>query len=304
MVSVQKTLFVIAGPTAVGKTAASIRLAKHLGCDVVSADSRQLYREMHIGTAAPDKTEQDGVKHHFIASHAITENFDAGRYEKEALAVLEQLMQKQPVQVLCGGSGLYVDAVCNGFDALPQKDETVRAELQTLFENEGVVALQEKLKQLDPDFYAVVDLQNPHRLVRALEVCIVSGKPYSAQRMGQAKERPFRIVKIALEMEREVLYNRINVRVDAMMNAGLEAEVKKLLPYRTHNALQTVGYKELFAYFNNSCTYNEAVDLIKQHTRNFAKRQMTWLRRDGSYHWIEAGDHEALINYAEAQLRN
>lgn len=304
MVSVQKTLFVIAGPTAVGKTAASVLLAKHLGCDVVSADSRQLYREMHIGTAAPDATEQDGVKHHFIASHAITENFDAGRYEKEALAVLEQLMQQQPVQVLCGGSGLYVDAVCTGFDALPQKDEAVRAELQTLFENEGVSALQEKLKQLDPDFYAVVDLQNPHRLVRALEVCIVSGKPYSAQRMGQAKERPFRIVKIALEMERETLYQRINQRVDAMVNAGLEAEVKKLLPYRTHNALQTVGYKELFTYFDGNCSLAEAVELIKQHTRNFAKRQMTWLRRDGSYHWIKAGDHEALISYAEAQLRN
>lgn len=299
-----KTLFVIAGPTAVGKTAASVRLAKHLGCDVVSADSRQLFREMHIGTAAPDATEQDGVKHHFIASHAITENFDAGRYENEAIALLEKLMEQQPVQVLCGGSGLYVDAVCNGFDALPQKDETVRAELQSLFENEGVGALQEKLKQLDPDFYAVVDLQNPHRLVRALEVCIVSGKPYSAQRLNKAKDRPFRIVKIALEMERETLYARINARVDAMMQAGLENEVKQLLPYRTHNALQTVGYKELFAYFDGSCSLAEAVDAIKQHTRNFAKRQMTWLRRDTAYHWIKAGDHEALISYAEARLRN
>lgn len=287
-----------------GKTAASVVLARALGCAVVSADSRQLFKEMHIGTAAPDATEQNGVPHYFIASHSITENFDAGQYETAAIALLSELMEKQPVQVLCGGSGLYVDAVCTGFDALPQKDETVRASLQTLFETDGIVALQEKLKTLDPDFYAVVDLQNPHRLVRALEVCIVSGKPYSAQRLGKTKERPFRIVKIALDMEREQLYERINTRVDVMMQNGLLEEVKTLLPYRTHNALQTVGYKELFAHLDGTCSLEEAVALIKQHTRNFAKRQMTWLRRDAGYHWIAAGDTETLIQYAEAQLRH
>lgn len=287
-----------------GKTAASVALARALGCAVVSADSRQLFKEMHIGTAAPDAAEQNGVPHYFIASHSITENFDAGQYETAAISLLSELMEKQPVQVLCGGSGLYVDAVCTGFDALPQKDETVRASLQTLFETEGIAALQEKLKALDPDFYAVVDLQNPHRLVRALEVCIVSGKPYSAQRLGKTKERPFRIVKIALDMEREQLYERINTRVDVMMQNGLLEEVKTLLPYRTHNALQTVGYKELFAHLDGSCSLEEAVALIKQHTRNFAKRQMTWLRRDAGYHWIAAGDTETLIQYAEAQLRH
>lgn len=280
----------ITGPTAVGKTAASIRVARLLGCSVVSADSRQLFREMPVGTAAPTAAEMEGVPHEFIASHSVSEAYDAGRYETDALAVLEKLFAQQNVQVLCGGSGLYIDAVCKGFDELPARDEAVRDQLQQLYGEGGIEALQQKLQQLDPAHYATMDHQNPHRLLRALEVCIVTGQPYSQQRSGKGKERPFRVVKLGLQMDREQLYERINKRVDQMMQDGLVEEAKRLLPYRTHNALQTVGYKELFDYFDGKTDLETAVELIKQHTRNFARRQLTWFRRDKDMQWFDSVD--------------
>jgi len=295
-------LLVIAGPTASGKTAAAIRAAKAFGCSVVSADSRQLFREMPIGTAAPSTEEQDGVPHYFIASHPVQETYDAGRYETEALGLLEKLFTENPVQILCGGSGLYIDALCNGFDELPSRDENVRSELQQLYGEGGLEALQKRLQQLDPEHYAAMDIRNPHRLMRALEVCLVSGKPYSQQRSGKSKERFFRVIKVALQLDREELYERINRRVDAMMKAGLLDEVKDLLPYRSHNALQTVGYKELFDHLEGRYDLAAAVALIKQHTRNFARRQLTWLRRDKAITWFDTKQTDEMISWLQEQV--
>lgn len=295
-------LVVVLGPTASGKTAVAVELALALGCAVVSADSRQLFREIPVGTAAPSKDEQRGVPHHFIGSHSVKEPYDAGRYSREALAALETLFLQKNVQVLCGGSGMYIDAVCRGFDELPDRDEELRSSLQRIFETEGIGALQEKLRVLDPEHYAAVDRQNPHRLMRAIEVCVVSGKPYSEQRKGQAADRPFRVVKIGLELERERLYDRINRRVDEMMANGLEEEARAVYEWRDCNALQTVGYKEMFAYFEGKTGRAEAMELIRQHTRNFARRQMTWFRRDKDIHWFAPGDTVKMLALVQSML--
>lgn len=296
-------LLVLSGPTAVGKTAAAVALGKHFNTTVVSADSRQLYKEIPVGTAAPSTEEQQGVPHAFIGSHSITDEVDAGRYEREALTLLEKLFAEKNIVVLCGGSGLYIDAVCNGFDSLPRADAALRKELMDLFENEGISALQERLRLLDPEYYNTVDLKNPHRLVRALEVCLLTGRPYSSMRSGEKKERPFRVLKIALEMDREQLYDRINRRVLEMFAHGLEEEARRMLPLRSLNALQTVGYKELFDYFDGKMDFDAAVALIQQHTRNFARRQLTWLRRDAAYHWLPYDAVPEIIALAEKTLQ-
>ncbi|MHB8208468.1 tRNA (adenosine(37)-N6)-dimethylallyltransferase MiaA [Mucilaginibacter sp.] len=285
-----KTLIVIAGPTAVGKTAIAIQVAKHYNTVVVSADSRQFYREMSIGTAKPDVDELAAVKHYFINSHSIQENFSVGDFEKQALALLDELFATHNVVVMAGGSGLYIKAVCEGFDNLPVADPGIRDRLNQNFAKLGIGHLQERLKEIDPDYYEQVDIQNPQRLIRALEVFETTGKPISYYRKSTVNKRPFNIVKIGLNLPRDILYRHINYRVDKMVDLGLIDEVKSLMPHRGLNALNTVGYSELFDHFDGNTDLKFALDLIKQNTRHFAKRQLTWFRKDKDMHWLEADD--------------
>ncbi|QNE39810.1 tRNA (adenosine(37)-N6)-dimethylallyltransferase MiaA [Hymenobacter sp. NBH84] len=285
------TLLVIAGPTAVGKTALCVALAQQLGTEIVSADSRQFFREMSIGTAKPTPAEMQGVPHHFINSHSITESYNAGRYEVDCLALLDQLFQRHRVVILTGGSGLYLQAVTDGFDALPTIDPTVRVGIQQELAAHGLPALVAELARLDPVAHARIDPQNPQRVVRALEVTRGTGQPFSSFHGQQTKvARPFDVVKIALSREREELYQRIDQRVDEMLAAGLLAEVESVLPYRQHNALQTVGYQEIFGYLDGAYDWAEAVRLLKRNTRHYAKRQLTWLRRDAQYQWLHPAE--------------
>lgn len=303
----KKTLVVILGPTAVGKTSIAIQLAKHFNSEIISADSRQFFKEMTIGTAKPSESELQQVKHHFISSHSVQDNFNVGEYEEQAIELINKLFEKKDILFLVGGSGLYIDAVCNGFDSLPKADEKTRKQLQDKLANEGLIALQNLLKELDEEYYHHVDLSNPHRVMRACEVCLASGKKYSELRKGEKKQRPFSIVKIGINTDREALYKRINKRVDEMMQQGLEEEVKQLIPFKNLNALQTVGYKELFDYFDNKMTLQEAIEKIKQNTRNFAKRQLTWFRRDEKINWFEPNQEKEIaivIANAVKQSRN
>jgi tRNA dimethylallyltransferase len=280
-------LLVLTGPTATGKTGLAVQLAKRLETEIVSADSRQFFREMSIGTAKPDIAELEQAPHHFINNISIHDKYDAGKFEEQALACLDTLFAKHPVVILCGGSGMYIDAVCVGFDPLPDTGEEHRRSLNALFETKGIAALQELLGKHDPEHYKMVDLQNPQRLIRALEICLATGKPYSGFRSGKKKTRPFQIVKVGLNMHRDALYKRIDARVDLMMEKGLLKEVSSLQTFRELNALQTVGYRELFGYLDGQYGLLEAIELIKQNTRRFAKRQMTWFRKDEHIHWID-----------------
>jgi tRNA dimethylallyltransferase len=284
----QPTLVVVAGPTAVGKTALCVQLAQHFQTEVVSADSRQFFREMSIGTAKPTPAEMQDVPHHFIDSHSITEDYNAGRYEVDCLALLDTLFRQHQVVVLTGGSGLYLQAVTDGLDELPAIDPELRTQLQQELAAHGLEPLVAELAQLDPVAHGRIDRQNPQRVLRAVEVCRATGQPFSSFHTGRpATNRPFRVLKLALSREREVLYQRIDQRVDQMLDAGLLAEVESLLPYRHHNALQTVGYQEIFGYLDGLHDWPEAVRLLKRNTRRYAKRQLTWLRRDTEYQWLE-----------------
>lgn len=273
----------VAGPTAVGKTALCVQLAQRLQTDVVSADSRQLYRELTIGTAKPSPDEMGGIRHHFIASHPISDPVNAGRYERECLALLNELFWTKDVVVITGGTGLYIDAVCVGLDDMPPVDAMLRERLFTRLQREGLSALQDELRRLDPVYAQTADLHNPVRVTRALEVCLATGRPYSSFRRQQPAERPFRTVRAALERPRDELYARIDARVDAMLTAGLVEETRSLLPYRHLPPLQTVGYQEIFPYLDGEYDYAEMVSLIKQNSRRYAKRQMTWFRNQGHY---------------------
>ena len=284
-----KTLLVIVGPTAVGKTDLAIELAKYFKTEIISADSRQFYKEMSIGTAKPTAEELAAVKHYFINSHSITESFTAGDYEKQALLLIENLFKAHDIVILAGGSGLFIKAVCEGFDELPPADELLRSKLNNEFSKNGIAFLQEKLKIADPDYYELVDLNNPQRIIRALEVIESTGKPFSTFHKTLAKERPFNIIKIGLNLPRAILYTRINNRVDIMLKDGLLDEVRALLPHRGLNALNSVGYNELFDFLDEKTDLATAIDLIKQNTRRFAKRQLTWFRKDKSIKWTEAG---------------
>jgi tRNA dimethylallyltransferase len=280
-------LIVICGPTASGKTAAAIKLAEHYCTEVISADSRQFYREMRIGTARPEESELKGVPHHFLGHLSIHEEYNIARYEMDVLKCLDQIFSSREVAIMAGGSGLYIDAVCKGVDALPAPSPEMRQQLQLRLRSGGISSLQDQLKILDPEYYRVVDPKNPARLIRALEVCLASGLPYSSFRKGKAKERPFDIIKLGMELSREELYNRISHRVDRMMDAGLADEVRSLLPYRHLNALNTFGYQELFGYFDGLTELHEAVEKIKMNTRRYAKRQLTWFRRDKEIRWVK-----------------
>ena len=302
------TLIVIAGPTAVGKTSLSITLAKHFACPVISADSRQFYREMNIGTAKPTVAEMEDIMHYFINSHSITEAYNVGKFEKEAIELLDHLFETHETLILVGGSGLYIDAVCNGLDELPEANPDIRVQIGNLLKQEGIEGLQRSLKKLDPVYYNQVDLQNPQRVGRALEVCMTTGKPYSGLRLEKLKKRNFNCIKIGLTIKREALYERINLRVDQMMKDGLLNEVKKLQEYKHLNALQTVGYKELFDGLaeleankdhpeNDQLAIKKAVELIKQNTRRFAKRQLTWFRGDEQMKWFEPHEIKNILTH-------
>ncbi|MCJ8210217.1 tRNA (adenosine(37)-N6)-dimethylallyltransferase MiaA [Mucilaginibacter sp. RS28] len=301
-----KTLLVVAGPTAVGKTAAAIELARYFQTEIISADSRQFYKEMSIGTAKPSLEELAAAKHHFIGSHSITETFTVGDFEQDALKVIERLFENHNVVIMAGGSGLYVRAVCEGFDELPSAPPEVRENLNRQLQEKGITSLQEDLAKADPVYFREVDLNNPQRLIRALEVYQSTGKPFSSYRKEKKHTRPFHIVKIGLTMPREQLYDRINQRVELMMEDGLLEEVKALLPYRHLNALQTVGYTELFDYLDGKTDLHTAVELIKQHTRQFAKRQLTWFNKDKEISWTNpltdnvVALAEKLINLADS----
>ncbi|MGK6349910.1 tRNA (adenosine(37)-N6)-dimethylallyltransferase MiaA [Parapedobacter sp. DT-150] len=281
-----KTLVCVVGPTGIGKTAVAIQLAQRFHTVILSADSRQFYREMTIGTAKPSKQELAAATHYFIDSHTITDDYSAGDFERDALALLAKLFAQHDLVIMAGGSGLFVDAVCRGLDELPKPLPGVRDRLNGLYETQGLEPLQQLLKQVDPSYYEEVDIQNPQRVIRALEVYESAGMPFSRFRKKAVNTRPFDVLKIGLDTDRETLYQRINSRVDAMVEAGLLEEVKSLLPYRDKPPLQTVGYAEGFDYLDGHCTWQQAVDKIKQNTRRYAKRQLTWFRKDTKTHWL------------------
>jgi len=292
-----KRLLVIVGPTGCGKTNLSIRLAQHYDAPILSTDSRQFYRGMAIGTAQPTDGQLQVAEHHFIASRDITENLSCGEYEVQALEQLRELFGHHDLVIAVGGSGLYVRALCEGMDDLPHADAALRNELNERLQREGLASLAEQLHELDPVYYETVDRNNPARVLRGLEVCLQTGRPFSEQRTGRKKERNFRIIKIGVTLPREELYARIDSRVDAMMVAGLENEARALYPYRALNSLQTVGYRELFDYFDDRITREKAIELIKRNSRRYAKRQMTWFRRDPEIRWFAPDEDEAIIDY-------
>ena len=305
----KKNLIIILGPTAVGKTSLAIEIAKEFGTEIISADSRQFFREMNIGTAKPNEEQLKQVNHHFINSLSAKDEYNAGMFERDTLKVLDKIYLQKNIAVMVGGSGLYINAVCNGFDEVPEADKKVREKLTALYKEKGIEALQTLLKKHDEEHFRKVDIKNPHRLIRAIEVCMVSGKPYSEIRKGKNKKRNFICIKIGLSLPREKLYERINTRVDTMMSEGLLEEVKSLASAygekaRNLNSLQTVGYKELFEYLEGKQTLAHAVELIKQNTRNFAKRQMTWFRKDKEIKWFGTNEQEEINKYICEKIKN
>lgn len=297
-----KTLVVIVGPTAIGKTALAIELAKKFNTEIISADSRQFFKEMNIGTAKPSLEELEAAPHHFINSHHIETLFSTGDFEVEALTLIEKLFKKHNALIMVGGSGLYIDAVCKGLDELPEIDLAIRERLNQQLAEDGIEAIREQLQKLDPEYYVKVDQSNPQRMIRGLEVVLSSGQKLSTLLTANKKQRPFNIIKIGLNTDRAVLYDRINHRVDVMMTAGLLDEVKQLLPYRKFNALNTVGYSELFDYLDGKTDLSSAVAMIKQNTRRFAKRQLTWFRRDEEITWFEPAQLTETISFIENKL--
>ena len=299
-----KTLIIIAGPTAAGKTTLAIRLARHYNTEIISADSRQFYREMSIGTAKPTSEELTAAKHHFIDSHSITDTFSAGDFEKEVIRLLEKLFKVHDQVILAGGSGLFINAICRGFDELPVATEEIRSKLNQHLIEKGIEYLQERLKNVDPVYFAEVDINNPQRLIRALEVYESTGKPFSAYRTKTAKKRDFNIIKIALNPSRPKLYEQINLRADQMIENGLVEEVKSLYEYKHLNALNTVGYSEIFDYLDGNCSLPEAIEKIRQNTRRFAKRQITWFKKAEDMKWFDPGDTDSIINYLDDAILN
>ncbi|MBP1616426.1 MAG: miaA1-2 [Bacteroidetes bacterium] len=287
-----KKLIVLLGPTGVGKTELSLRLAEYFSSPVLSADSRQIYKDMAIGTAAPTEEQLSRVKHYFVQQLEPTEYYNAAQFEKEVLDLLEKLHQQHPVVVLAGGSMMYIDAVCKGIDDLPNVDETLRRELKEKVQKEGLEPIRQQLRLLDPVFYNRVDLKNTQRLIHALEICLMTGVPYSTLRTNQSRQRPFQIVKIGLHRDREELYRRINLRVDEMIANGLEQECHNLSQYRGNNALNTVGYKEIYSYFDGECTRDFTIEKIKQNTRIYSRKQMTWFKRDKEICWINLSEKQ------------
>ena len=291
------TLIVITGPTAVGKTQLTLELAQYYGIPVINADSRQIYKELKIGTAAPTEEQMRKAQHYFVGSKSICDYYNASMYEQEVLKLLESLFATSPVQMLSGGSMMYIDAVCNGIDDIPTIREDIRTEMKRRYEEEGLEALCEDLKRLDPEHYESVDRQNYRRVIHALEICYQTGKTYTSFRKQTKKERPFNIIKIGLNRDREELYGRINQRVDDMMAQGLLDEVRAMAPYREVNALNTVGYKELFDYMDGRWPLEEAIERIKGNTRRYARKQLTWYKRDENIRWFHPDQQQDILNY-------
>jgi len=291
------TLIVITGPTAVGKTALTIDIARRYGIPVINADSRQIYRELKIGTAAPDDEQLEAARHYFVGNKSIGDYYNASMYEQEVLALLATLFKTSPIQLLSGGSMMYIDAVCNGIDDIPTIRPDIRQQMKRRYEEEGIEALCQDLKRLDPAHYEIVDRQNYRRVIHALEICYQTGRTYTSFRKQARKERPFRIVKIGLNRQRDILYNRINARVDDMMATGLLQEAQALYGQRHLNALNTVGYKEMFSYMDGQWTLQEAVERMKGNTRRYARKQLTWYKRDEDMTWFDADNKEEILKY-------
>ena len=298
----RKKLVVVGGPTAVGKTAVSIQLAKKFQTAIVSADSRQIYVEMTIGTAKPTAEERREVPHYFVDTHSVVDDYDAARYAEEALAVIQDLFETHDIVILCGGSGLYIKGVCEGFDDIPDIPDNVRRELTENYRSHGLAWLQNQLAEYDPEAFRTIDTKNPHRLMRALEVKMHSGKSISSFHRNQKREHAFDIIKVGLELPREELYRRIDHRVDQMIANGLMEEARGLYPLRHHNALQTVGYQEIFGYMENAYDLDECVRLLKRNSRRYAKRQLTWFKKDPDFTWFHPEDVQGIIDWARAPL--
>ena len=296
-----KTLVVLLGPTGIGKTSTSIRLAQSFDTSIISADSRQVFREMKIGTAAPDEEQLNLVPHYFIGNKSIFERYSSGQYELDVIDLLQELHKKKDVVLLVGGSMLYIDAVCKGIDDLPTIDEEVRSDLLRLYEEKGLEFLRSQLRLLDPEYYKQVDLKNAKRILHALEICYMTQKPYSSLRTNPQKKRSFNIIKVGLNCAREELYQKINTRVDAMIQMGLLDEAKSLYQHKDLNALNTVGYKELFKYFSGEWN---AINMIKQNSRHYAKKQLSWFLKDENIKWFHPNDFDLIQSYINEQIKN
>jgi tRNA dimethylallyltransferase len=292
-----KTLIVITGPTAVGKTDLCLDVARHFSIPIINADSRQIYRELRIGTAAPTAEQLRQVRHYFVGSQSIHDYYSASIYEQQVMQLLEMLFKNSNYALMSGGSMMYIDAVCNGIDDIPTVDDLTRNMLKERLSTDGLEALCEQLRELDPEHYAVVDRQNPRRVVHALEICLMTGRTYTSYRTHEHKQRPFVIKKIGLNRPREELYERINLRVDSMMEQGLLEEAKQLYPLRHLNALNTVGYKEMFAAIDGTWTLDESVERLKGNTRRYARKQLTWFKRDTAVRWFSPTENDGIINY-------
>jgi tRNA dimethylallyltransferase len=297
-------LIVLVGPTAVGKTDLSIRLANHFGTVIISGDSRQIFKELSIGTAKPTPNQLAQVEHHLIGSHSITDYYSAWQYEQDVLELTRELFPVYDPILLTGGSMMYIDALCNGIDEIPTIDQELRDNLYKQYQSEGIDAIRRLLKQLDPVFYGIVDLKNDKRVIHAVEICLMSGRPYSELRTKTKRERPFHIVKVGLDMPREELYQRINLRVDLMLEQGLVDEVKQLYHLKHLNSLNTVGYKELFDYFDGNTTFDEAVELIKRNSRRYAKKQMSWFKRDTEIQWFHPQQYNEIVNFVTQAIND
>ena len=297
------SLVIITGPTAIGKTRISIHFAKTFSTEIISCDSRQFYQELNIGVARPNKEELASVPHHMIGFLSIQDSYNVYQFEQDALALCKELFASHAIVIMTGGSGLYIRSIIQGIDDLPDPDPALRKQLKKEFEEVGISALQQKLNLLDPEYYEEVDLSNPKRLLRAIEVTVTTGIPYSSLRIKQSRKRPFRIIQVGLSTNREDLYDRINERVDEMFEMGLEKEARNLYPFRNLNALNTVGYKELFAYFDGIYSMEKAIEKIKTNTRRYAKRQLTWFRKDPSITWFEPDKLADIQNYVEGKIK-
>lgn len=289
------TLVVITGPTGVGKSDTAVWLARELNAEIISADSRQLYRDIPIGTAAPTAEQMAEVKHHFVGTLSLEEYYSAAQFEDDVMQLLPQLFARSPYVVMCGGSMMYVDAVCKGIDNIPTISDEIRREVVERFERDGAEAMREELRRLDPVYYNQVDLKNHKRVIHAVEICLQAGRPYSELRTNSVKQRPFRIVKIGLNLPREQLFDRINHRVEKMIEAGLVDEARRFYPQRHLNSLNTVGYKELFAWMDGTMDYDTAVARIQKNTRVYAKKQLTWYAKDTDMHWFAPSDHQEIL---------
>lgn len=292
-----KTLIVIVGPTGVGKTALCLEVAERLGTFIINADSRQIFRDIPIGTAAPTAEEQKRVKHFFVGKLHINDYYNASMFENDVIKLLDKLFGEKDNIIMSGGSMMYVDAVCNGIDDIPSVNENIRQQVKSLYEADGLDIIKEKLKKLDPEYFEIVDKNNPKRVIHALEICLSTGKTYTSFRTNTKKERNFRIIKIGLNRDRDELYSRIDKRVDLMIENGLMEEAKQMYPHKELNSLNTVGYKELFNYFDGNCTLDEAIFKIKSNTHKYCRKQLTWFKRDKDIHWFNPDNVEEIIKY-------